>query len=79
MAKPCEMLWGRRCALHGKTAALEGYVGSRLLQVVSPYALGMICASLSASQVPMHVWFSGTAPNTCVATGGTYALVICIE
>ena len=24
MAKPCEMLWGRRCAVQGKTAALEG-------------------------------------------------------
>lgn len=71
------MLWGRRCALQGKAAALDGYVGSRLLQIVSPYALGMICASRSASQVSTHVWFSGVAPSACTATGGTYAFDIC--
>ncbi len=39
----------------------------------------MICASLSASQVSMHVWLSGAAPNACVATGGTYAFDICTD
>ncbi len=35
IAKPCAMLWGKRCELQGNAVALEGYVGSKSLQVVS--------------------------------------------